>query len=322
MKKIAVFILNYNGIDDIKNGSLKAISDAVRNIKSADVGVVYLDNFSNDGSVALVRDYFDKIVVASTFKNEGYARGTNIGLELAWKLYQPDYLLLVDSDNFCEIDAYNQLFEFIENHGDVGMAQPRVMSYRNKESLNSCGHTFRECGGTICVKDIDKPFNLMNLESCSISSTIIRSEALVKTGLLNEAYEMYYESSDLSFRMRRNGYKCACCWDAVCYNERVENISFKNFNKFYLIRRNLFLFWFNNDKEEYKRVVGWWKKNLEELQEQYDNNEYIIDYKNEVERRAIEEGMNLENSCKELCVIPGLDAFEKNTVFVHYMIGV
>ena len=61
MKKIALFILNFNGINEIKKGSLDSISKAVKKVKNAEVGTVFLDNFSNDGSVDFVEDYFNKI---------------------------------------------------------------------------------------------------------------------------------------------------------------------------------------------------------------------------------------------------------------------
>ena len=46
MKKIALFILNFNGINKIKKGSLDSISKAVKKVKNAEVGTVFLDNFS------------------------------------------------------------------------------------------------------------------------------------------------------------------------------------------------------------------------------------------------------------------------------------
>lgn len=322
MKKIALFILNFNGINEIKKGSLDSISKAVKKVKNAEVGTVFLDNFSNDGSVDLVEDYFDKVAVVSTFKNEGYDRGTNIGLQLAWKLFKPDYFLLVDSDNFCEEDAYNNLFNFMEEYPEIGMAQPRVMSYENKDTLVSCGHTFRKSGGTISVCATGEPYDLLDLKSCSISSTIIRTSALLKTGLLNEVFEMYYESSDLSFRIREQGYKCACCWNAVCYNERLDGVRFKDFGKYYLMRRNLFLFWYIHDKKEYQRVKEFWKEEYQNRQKMYDDAEYIKDYANEMERRAIEEGISLAGGISQYLVIPKLDEFDKNSVCVHSMKGV
>lgn len=322
MKKITLFILNYNGIKEINEGSLRTISEAANNIQDVEISVVYLDNFSNDGSIELVDSYFDKVIVASTFKNEGYARGTNIGIELGWKVFKPDYFLLVDSDNFCEKDAYKKLYEFMETNTDIGMAQPRVMSYKNKDELVSCGHSFRESGGTISVKKMNEEMDLLNLRSCSISSTIIRTEALLETGLLNEVFEMYYESSDLSFRIRESGYRCACCWDAVCYNERLESDSFRNFNKFYLMRRNLFLFWYLHDLTEYKRVCKWWKEEYETRQSFYENDEYIVDYKNEMERRAIEEGMNLADSKLVMNQIPRIDQFDKKSVYIYRKKGI
>ena len=317
MKKITLFILNYNGIEEIRAGSLAAIARAASNLKDYDVSVIYLDNFSNDGSTALIKDYFPHAVVASTFSNCGYVRGTNIGFQLGWKLFQPDYFILIDSDNFCDEYAYARLAAYAEDNEDAAMVQPRVMSAENPDVVLSCGHTFRESGGTLSITDPEGSFDLGNLRSCSISSTLFRTSVLKETGLLNEIFEMYYESSDISFRIREAGYRCACCVDAIAYNERLKGMDFKSFRKYYVMRRNLFLFWRLHDQEEFQRVKKWWVPKAIEYQKQYDQQEFITDYQQEAERRALNEVPAIEHTpLEDLKVIPGIEDFDKNGILL------
>lgn len=318
-EKVTVFILNYNGIDEVRQGSAASMKVAMEELKmaGAEVSVVFLDNFSCDGSVELVKDVFPDATIATTFKNEGYVKGTNIGLQLAWKLYRPDYFIIVDSDNFTDVRSYRRLLEYVRFHPKAAIIQPVVKSRENHNQIISCGHIFNERGGTDSIKEINGTQDLDHLLSCSISSTLVRTEALLKTGLLNEAFEMYYESSDLSFRMRKSGYTCACCTDAVTYNERVSGFKLRDFRKYYLMRRNLFLFWYLNDIDRYFHYLDVWNTIRNDLQAETKSQTFITDYMKEAERRALMEAWQYqEYSVDEFLKIPGLDDFSRDSVCI------
>ncbi len=316
MKKITLFILNYNGADEIRAGSLRSIADAAARLEGYDVSVVFLDNFSNDGSTAMVREFFPHAVVASTFSNCGYVHGTNIGIQLAWKLFRPDYYILIDSDNHCDEHAYLRLAQRADADRRLGMIQPMVLSREDRATVISCGHTFGENGGTVSIKD-PGAHDLNDLRSCSISSTLVRTSVLQQIGLLNESFEMYYESSDLSFRIREAGYRCACCTDAVAYNERLGGMRFRDFRKYYVMRRNLFLFWRLHDNEEFQRVKRWWADKSDAYQRQFEREPFITDYQAEAERRALREIPAIESAPLErLRQIPSIEDFCKEDILL------
>lgn len=317
MKKVTIFILNYYGIDAIKSGSIDSIKDASIQLKGYDVSYVFLDNFSNDGSVEYIKHFLPNATIASTFRNEGYVRGTNIGIQLAWKIYQPDFIILVDSDNYCDANAYVELLRYAENHNNAAMIQPMIKSYKQKDIILSCGHTFNAQGGTDSIKDPLGDIDITHLESCSISSTLFRTTVFKEIGLLNEAFEMYYESSDISFRIREKGYDCACCHTAVAYNERLSQNRLKDFRKYYLMRRNLFLFWFLHDTNRYENYLDYWKERFIKYQTIYNEQLFITDHEIEAERRGIYEGYELRtHNRSEYKLIPKLDDFNKNDILM------
>lgn len=317
MEHLSVFILNFNGIKAIEAGSLSSIKKAIDELTDVDVSVIFLDNFSNDGGIEYAQRIFNNITLCSTFKNEGYARGTNIGLQLAWKLYEPDYFLLVDSDNFCCANAYSQLLEYAHAHPNAAMIQPLVRSHLNPDKVLSCGHTFKENGGVAAIRDSGGKVDFDHLESCAISSSLIRTRALRNVGLLNEAFEMYYESTDLSFRIREHGYDCACCLDAVTYNERTDKQIFNNFRKCYLMQRNLFLFWYLHDKDRYMSTLQYWETKYSEYQAAYSKTLYLNDFTVEAERRGLCDGFNLqEQPPEQYQLIPRIEDFRKDDVLL------
>ena len=316
-EKLTIFILNYNEKRNIERGSILSIKKAIDRIENIDVSVVCLDNLSSDKSPEMIKEIIPDAVIASTFRNEGYVRGTNIGLQLSWKMFKPDYFILVDSDNFTEENAYNELVTYARNHPEVAMVQPIVKSSTDRNKIISCGHVFNERGGTDSITDINGDNDIEDLESCSISSTLVRSDALERIGLLNESFVMYYESSDISFRFRKAGYKCACCKKAVAYNERLSTTRLSDFNKYYLMRRNLFLLWYIHDTEKYHHYLNVWKSIRDELQNDYGKEDFITDYMREAERRALCEAYMLQREeVKNYISIPDLNEFSKDDVCI------
>ena len=73
MTKIAVAILNWNG-EELLRRFLKSIVE-----NSPDDSIYLIDNASNDGSVAFVKNSFPAVNIIELDKNYGYAGGYNKG---------------------------------------------------------------------------------------------------------------------------------------------------------------------------------------------------------------------------------------------------
>jgi hypothetical protein len=160
----------------------------------------------------------------------------------------------------------------MEKNLDVGLVQPLVLSKLNPSNVYSCGHKFNESLFCIPIRtQSDDMQALNNLESCSICSSMLRVEALRKIGLLNNYFKIYYKSSDLSFRMRYGGYKCACYKKAIAYNEGTKVSCGHNYHEVYYRMRNNIIFWNIHDKKKYKLIHKLYKEQLKILQEQFDN---------------------------------------------------
>ena len=75
MKRIAVVILNWNGIELLK----KFIPNTINNSEQANIYVI--DNFSEDDSVDFLKRNYLNIKVIELDKNYGFAEGYNLGLK-------------------------------------------------------------------------------------------------------------------------------------------------------------------------------------------------------------------------------------------------
>lgn len=123
----------------------------------------------------------------------------------------------------------------------------------NTRKIYSAGHKYRPDGNCITIKSYPKNREYLEIPSGSILCSLIRSEALQKTGLLDERFEIYFDSNDLGFRLRKYGYKNFCLLKAVAYHERdlTKNTLIQKF----FIHRNKFLFWWKHNKTFLRKII-------------------------------------------------------------------
>ena len=128
MKKIAVVILNWNGVELLK----KFIPNTINNSTEANIYVI--DNFSIDDSVNFLKSNYPNIKVIELDKNYGFAEGYNIGLrEINEEIY-----CLLNSD--VEVTK-NWLTPIIKDFRDnnTSIAQPIILDYNNNEKFEYAG---------------------------------------------------------------------------------------------------------------------------------------------------------------------------------------
>lgn len=95
--KIGFVVLHYQAMVD----TLEAIASLCENLDTEEYHIVVVDNASPNGTgESLQKKYRDssKITVIRNEKNEGFARGNNIGYIYLKKNYQADYIVLMNND--------------------------------------------------------------------------------------------------------------------------------------------------------------------------------------------------------------------------------
>ena len=129
LKKIAVVILNWNGVE-----LLRQFLPAV--IKYSPEAEVYVaDNASTDGSVEVVKNEFPSIKIIQNKGNYGYAKGYNEAL----KQIDEPYYALVNSDIEVTQNWLKSVITIFENQPDIGIIQPKLMDFKRKEYFEYAG---------------------------------------------------------------------------------------------------------------------------------------------------------------------------------------
>src|SRR3989338_5143691 len=107
---VSVVILTWNRKDDL----IETITE-LRKSSYASIEVIVVDNGSEDGTPAVIKERFPDVVFVRLEKNTGIA-GYNIGMKKA----RGDYVVLLDSDSFPERNAIERMLKIFESDNKIG----------------------------------------------------------------------------------------------------------------------------------------------------------------------------------------------------------
>ena len=210
---LSVVIVNYQ--------TFELTRDTVNSVLGYDypfsVEVVVVDNASGDDSLARLKDYFkDDVTFIASAENRGFAAGNNLAL----KDLSSDYVLLLNSDTIVWENTLENIYNYMENHPDVGACGCRVR-LESGELDKACKRTFPNVKNSffrlfhIPTKSKDDNYNLTNLPDDEVyeidcltgAFMFMRNDALKQAGLLDETFFMYGEDIDLCYRIKHAGWK-------------------------------------------------------------------------------------------------------------------
>ena len=187
------------------------------------------DNNSGDDSVRFLADsivargWSQWISLLPLPENGGFAYGNNKAIEavLAGR-NPPRYLWLLNPDTFVHQGACLELVNFMETHPEAGIAGSRLEDPDGTLQISA----FRDhsvvseflSGIRLRVADVllsrwvvaDRKIHTVPVRTDWVSgaSLMIRTPVFTQTGLLDEAFFMYYEEVDYCLRARKNNWEC------------------------------------------------------------------------------------------------------------------
>lgn len=240
MLDLAIVIVNYNTCDLLRD-CLASIYNSQGNLSFE---VVVVDNASIDGSAAMVSHEFPLTRVIASQVNGGFAYANNLGLRqlgfdspAASPPVTPRYILLLNPDTVLPATALTTMVAFMDQHPEIGAAGPKLM--RPDGSLDlACRRAFptpeislyRMTGlsrlfprsrifGRYNMTFAD-PDQLTEVDAIVGAFMMVRQEAVIQAGLLDETYFMYGEDLDWAYRIK------ACGWK-IYYNPEVTVLHIK-----------------------------------------------------------------------------------------------
>jgi GT2 family glycosyltransferase len=268
--KVAIVILNWNGWKNTVEGLESLYQNNYPKYE-----VILVDNGSNDGSIQRIEEYAEgrlgvqskffsydssnkplkimkpPIKVPSGFNKElvlvqnpinyGFARGVNLGLQLAQK-QSADYVLLLNNDIVVDKSFLNEMVTEAENTPQFGIGGPTIYYYDRPTTIDFAGEnlTLWRVKGKENCKKLSRPAEVDKVEG---SCMLIKRAVLDKAGLLYPKYWAYWEETDLCFRAKKAGFKILYIPQAEIWHKVAGSIGGEgNLKRQYYLNRNRLLF--------------------------------------------------------------------------------
>ena len=214
--KLSVIIVNYN-VKHFLEQCLHSVYNAAKGIETE---IFVVDNNSVDGSAQLIREKFPELYFIENKENVGFSRANNQAIRLA----KGEYILLLNPDTVVEEDTFLKVTGFMDKHSEAGGLGVKMIDGKgtflpeSKRGLPTPWVAFYKMFGLSTLFPNSRKFgkyHLSNLNKNEIHEVeilagafmLLRKETLDKVGLLDEAFFMYGEDIDLSYRIILGGYK-------------------------------------------------------------------------------------------------------------------
>jgi GT2 family glycosyltransferase len=214
--KISIVVVNYN-VEFFLEQCLNSVKKALKNVNGE---VFVVDNFSIDGSVKMVQQKFPDFHLIDNKVNLGFSKANNQAMKLA----KGEYVLLLNPDTVVEEDCFQKVVQFMDENPEAGGLGVKMVDGKgrflpeSKRGLPTPTVAFWKISGLSSLFPKSKIFGKYHLgyldeneiheiEIMSGAFMLMRKTALDKVGLLDEAFFMYGEDIDLSYRITEGGYK-------------------------------------------------------------------------------------------------------------------
>ncbi|MBI3287418.1 MAG: glycosyltransferase family 2 protein [Chloroflexi bacterium] len=229
MLDLSIVIVNYN-TRDLLRACLHSLFASQGELRYE---VTVVDNASQDGSAALVRQEFPPVHLLENAENEGYARANNRGLRRRVARYS----LLLNPDTLVPPNALREMLSLMEARPRVGIAGPKLVLEDGRLDL-ACRRTFPSpqvsfyrLVGLSRLFPRSRRFGRYNLtyldpdQEAEVDSVVgafmlVRGEVFGEIGYLDESFFLYGEDLDLAYRAKAAGW-------SVLYYPRVVVLHYK-----------------------------------------------------------------------------------------------
>jgi len=211
--RASVIIVNYNG-----QAHLERCLPALVKADLLEYEIIVVDNASTDGSADYVEQDFPQVRAIRTGANLGFGQGNNVGVRWA----RGKYLAFLNPDTTVEPGWLESLIAALEANPQAGLATSKILLLADPEHINTCGNDVHYTGLTLCrgmEMDASAFPDQSEVGAVSGAAFAIRKEVFEELGGFDEAFFLYMEDTDLSWRARLAGYRCIYVPQSVVHHD-------------------------------------------------------------------------------------------------------
>jgi len=243
---VRAVVVSWNGADLLPACLDSLLAQSV----VADLEVVVVDNASEDGTAAMLAERYPEVIIVASETNLGFAGGADLGMAG----FAGPFIALLNNDATFATDAIERMISVLEQPGNekVGAVTAKILlagTYRLERGVTEAtapAGSFRRDDGWLVPTDPHTPGAIRVVNSTGSVATrrgagtdrdwlrcegeesqdadvfgfcggaaLLRCLALHEVGGFDRELFLYYEDTDLSWRLRAGGWTIRYCESAV-----------------------------------------------------------------------------------------------------------
>lgn len=206
--QVSIIIVNYNTREILRN----CLNSVTTYTKDLLYEVIVIDNASSDHSQEMLKQDFPEVRLIESPQNIGFGKANNLGFKIA----RADIFLLLNSDTLLIDNSIKILYDHLSAHQETGACGGLLLdenqnigfSYGNKLSLKSEISSFFI--NPFCHQHKLSPEHLSKATEVDYvlgADMMIKRKVFEKTGVFDADFFLYCEETELSYRIKKAGYK-------------------------------------------------------------------------------------------------------------------
>ncbi|MDR1603053.1 MAG: glycosyltransferase family 2 protein [Tannerella sp.] len=213
--KLSIVIVNYN----VKYYLWQCLDSVMRATRQVAAEIFVVDNCSPDHSTEYVKPWFPDVHFIENSENVGFSKANNQAIRIACG----EYVLLLNPDTVVGEDTLARVCAFMDAHPNAGALGVKMIDGygkflpESKRGFPSPWNAFCKMTGLAGLFPLSKTFGgyhirylneneLHKVDILAGAFMLLRRQALDRAGLLDEAFFMYGEDIDLSYRIGLAGF--------------------------------------------------------------------------------------------------------------------
>lgn len=210
---VSIIIVNYNTYSLV----LDCIQSIINKTQNVSYEIIVVDNNSPDREIENLAAIFPRVNLILHNRNAGFGSGNNVGAKMA----QGRYLFFLNSDTLLINDAVSILSKYLDNNVKVAVCGGNLYtnnlspttsySYMKPSVFADIDYflfnilTKLKYGNNLYFNHSEQPLKVKG--SISGADYMIKKELYDELKGFDEDFFMYYEETELSFRVIKKGYE-------------------------------------------------------------------------------------------------------------------
>jgi len=226
--KIAFIILTKNSGRTLD----KCLLEVSKLRDEMNIEVIIVDGGSTDNTLEIVKQYSGKLNI-KILNDEG--RGLGYARDIGWRSSPADYIVMLDSDVILNRKFLTDAIKLLERDKKLGAVSAKLKPISLDKGLFGI---FQEKNLAIYLHHLDPPYPAEAV-ALHTACTVFKRKVLEEVGGFDEFFNLAKEDSDISYKIRKAGYKLSYLNHYAIHLERARiiKINFRYGRSYVLISK-------------------------------------------------------------------------------------